>query len=122
VFLSVLLGVVVDVNVKVLKKFLAGRIRLASHVEHVSNAEINHFLGLEGGLVRSHKDAGVHLNQLNFLNGNRAVDLAGAHRHVGETSARGLLIFGVIIITSLREKRPLDVLIDRVSAGDILGL
>jgi hypothetical protein len=57
VFLSVLLRVVVDVNVEVLKELLAGRVRLASHVEHVSNAGINHFLGLEGGLVRSHKDA-----------------------------------------------------------------
>jgi hypothetical protein len=122
VFLSVLLWVVVDVNIKILKELLAGRVRFTSHIEHVSNAEINHFPGLEGGLVWSHKDAGVHFNQLNFFNSKLAIDLTCAHGHVGETGTRGLLLFGVIIVTSFREMRPLHVLIDGVSARDILGL
>ena len=61
------------------------------------DALLNELLGLERGLEGSHVDAGIHLEQVDLLESNSAVDFAGAHLKVRETATDDTLLVAIVL-------------------------
>ena len=95
VLLGVLLRLIVQLQVEVLEEFIALRVRLAGHVQNVSDASFNQIARLERTLERSHVDPLVHLDQADIPE----VNIASAEVHMREAAARHLLQLTRVLLT-----------------------
>lgn len=88
---------VVDLDVKILEVFSSLHILSASYIEDVSDSNIYKLLGFETCLVRTHQDAWVYFEQVDFSQGNRALNITSADIHVRESSADYVVFFSSIL-------------------------
>ena len=63
---------------------------------------LNEVLGLESRLEGTHVDAGVHLEQIDFLQSDVTTDLTGAHVKMGEARADDLF-FVIFVFNGMSE-------------------
>ena len=133
VLLGVLLRLIVQLQVKVLEVTITLRVRLAGHIQNVSDASFNQITRLERTLERSHVDPLVHLDQADISE----VNIASAEVHVREAAACNLLQFTPVVATVIfmagarlllvngrptEPRVPLDLLLLELGDGDGHGL
>ena len=99
VLFCVLLRLIVQLQVEVLEEAVTLRVRLASHVQNVSDASLDQLTSLERTLERSHVNALVNLEQADVPDRLLAVNIASAEVNVREATADDLLFLASVRLT-----------------------
>lgn len=103
VLLGILSNFILHRYIEVFEIFGPFCVLFATGIEYVRNALLDQLLGFEGGLEGAHVNAGVHLEQVDLLEGDGAVYLAGADREVRETAAHYLFFVAFVLHNWLRK-------------------
>lgn len=99
VFLCIFLRLVVQLQVEVFEVAVALSVRLACHIQNVSDSSLDQLTSLEGRLEWSHVNALVDFKETDVPNGFLAVDITSAEVDVGEPAADDLLLLTSVRLT-----------------------